>query len=185
MNSAIKFGLLATGMGLAMHMADAQAIVASHYFISNAVNYCQAFTPGPANTIRNRVVGAENVGTTPIALACDYHTMQNGAAGATVPTDLYIYFANDNASGTTLTVTCTLLTGYQGQSSAYTVTKTTNAIAGGGTAQVGLSWHAADNPTSGATDLGNSRIGINCTLPPGAVANASYLYWNMDNGVGS
>ncbi len=184
MNSAIKFGLLASSLGLAMHMGDAQAVVATHYFISNSVNYCQAFTPGPANTIRNRVVGAENVGATPIALACDFHTMGNGAAGITAPTDIYIYFANNNASGT-LTVTCTLLTGYQGQTGAYIVTKTTSAIAAGGTSQDSLHWGATDNPTPSSTDLGNSRLGINCTLPSGAVANDTYLYWKQDNGVGS
>ena len=183
MNTGLKVGLLSVAAGLALQSGHADAAVASHLFYSNAVNYCQAFTPGPANTIRNRVVGSENVGAT-MNVACNFHAMFNGAAGNTNPTQLTVYFANNNTSGT-LQVTCALLTGYQGQPSGYIVTKTTAAIAAGGIAQASLSWAAADNPVQPATTLGNSLIGINCTLPTGAVINDIALYWTMDNGVGT
>lgn len=181
MNNALKFGLLATGLGLAMNATTANAAVAYYDFDSNAVNYCQAFTPGPTNTIRNRVVGAENVGTATINVACNWHSMY-GAPSTTNPSDLYVYFSNNNTTGT-VTVTCTLLTGYQGQggTNQYTVTKTTAAIAPG--AQQGLEWHAADNPNAGATDFGTDLVGINCSMPHGAVINDTYLYWQQDNGI--
>ena len=63
MNNGLKLGLLSVAAGLAMHAGNANAEVAMHTFSGNAVNYCQAFTPGPANTIRNRVIGAENIGS--------------------------------------------------------------------------------------------------------------------------
>ena len=158
-----------------------EAGLAQHSVTSNAINYCQAFTPGPANTIRNRVVGAENVGTT-MNVACNFHSMTNGAAGASAPTMLRVYFANNNPSGT-ITVSCTLLTGHQGMSGAYAVSKTTGPIAPGGVEQDSLAWTAADNPVPGATTLGSSLVGINCTLPTGAVINDTHLHWTMDNGL--
>jgi hypothetical protein len=184
MNISLKACLLVVGVGMAVTAADATAAVASHSFRSNSVNYCQAFTPGPANTIRNRVVGAENVGTASIAVACNFASMSNGGVGVTNPTNVYVYFANNNTTGT-LTVTCTLLTGYQAQggTTQYASTKTTAAIAAGGTSQAFLTWGPTDNPNAGATTLGNSLIGINCTLPQGAVINDTYFFWTQDNGI--
>lgn len=184
MNNTLKIGLLAASVGIALHSGAAEAAVANHSFISNSVNYCQAFTPGVTNTVRNRVVGAENVGSNPIAVACNFHTMFNGAAGITPPTSITMWFANNNVVGD-LMVTCTLLTGWQGQggTSQYAVTKTTTAIPSGGTAQRSLTWATADNPNAGATSLGNYRVGINCTLPQGAVMNDSVVNWPQDNGV--
>lgn len=181
MNIGFKLGLMSVAAGLALQSGNADAAVANHVLRSNAVNYCQAFTPGPANTIRNRVVGSENVGAT-MNVACNFHSVVNGAAGVTPPTSVELWFANNNTSGT-ITVSCVMLTGYQGQASAYAVSKTTVAIAAGGVDQAPLTWTTADNPTAGATSLGNYLIGVNCTLPTGAVINDTYLTWNMDNGV--
>lgn len=185
MNNALKFGLLATGLGLAMNATTARAAVVYYNFDSNAVNYCQAFTPGPANTIRNRVVGSENVGAATMNVACNFHSMFGENINATNPTDLFVYFSNNNTSGS-LTVTCTLLTSYQGSPGLYTVTKTTAPIPAGSTSAdgIGLTWNASDNPDATATDLGTDLVGINCSLPHGAVINDTYLYWQQENGVG-
>jgi hypothetical protein len=180
MKSSLCFGLLSVGVALALQSGNAQAVVATHLIRANAVNYCQAFTPGPANTVRNRVVGSENVGPSVMNVACDFHTVANGAAGATPPTQLYVYFSNN--SGADFTVNCSLLTGYQGSSSAYVVTKSV-LVPAGAQATNYLQWSAADNPVAGSTNLGNYLLGVNCTLPVGAVINDTYLYWNMDNGV--
>ena len=182
MKSTLKVAALTFAIAAAWPAADAQAAVAQHLFRSNSVNYCQAFTPGPSNTVRNRVVGAENVGTAAIAVACNFHSLTNGAASAAPPNRLEVWFANNNTSGT-ITVTCTLLTGYQGETAGYAVTKTTAAIDAGGTDQAFLAWTQADNPTAGATSLGNQFIGINCTLPQGGVINDTYLQWAQDNGI--
>lgn len=179
MNKFITFGLSTLATAMALHAADANAAVAPHTFRANAVNYCQAFTPGPANTIRNRVVGSENVGAT-MNVACAFHSLTNGAVGAGNPRTLQVYFSNNTAAA--ISITCTLLTGYQGQSSGYAVSKTAT-VAAGSQASTSLSWTQADNPTAGATDLGNRFVGINCTLPTGAVINDTYLTWDMDNGV--
>lgn len=183
MNTILKTGLLAATFGLATHMAPAEAAVATHYFYSNSVNYCQAFTPGISNTIRNRVLGAENVGGSAIAVACNFHWMSNGGTGSTNPTSFTMYFANNGDAP--ITVTCTMLTGYQSQggTNQYAVTKTTGSIAGGGNSQGSLSFTSSDNPNSGATTLGAALIGVNCTLPTGAVINDTFFRWTQDNGI--
>lgn len=131
MKNTLKIAALTCAIAAGWPAADAQAVVATHIFNSNSVNHCQAFTPGPANTVRNRVVGAENIGSIDIAIACNFHSLNNGAAGATAPQFLNVAFANNNTSGT-ITVTCTLLTSIQGSSAAYAVTKTTPIIPAGG-----------------------------------------------------
>lgn len=160
-------------------IGTAQSAIAEHAIRGNSVNYCQAFTPGPANTIRNRVIGAENVGAT-MNVACNFASLTNGAAGADYPKRLSVYFSNNSAAQ--ISISCSLLTGYAGQSTGYLVTKTV-LVAAGSVAISNLSWGPADNPTAGALNLGNSFIGINCTLPTGAVMNDTYLYWDMNNGV--
>jgi hypothetical protein len=60
------------------------------------------------------------------------------------------------------------------------VAKTSASILPG--EQGSLSWDGSDNPVPGA-DFGNDLIGINCTLPPGAVINDTYVGWSQDNGV--
>ena len=178
MKTVVNVGLSVIAIALAFPSGQANAAVAEHVVISNPVNYCQAFTPGPANTIRNRVVGAENIGAT-INVACNFPLTNNGAAGATVPTELEVWFSNNGSAA--LTVSCTLLTGFQGDSTLYTSTKSVAIPVG--TAQRFLSWTATDNPTAGATTLGNELVGVNCSLPTNAVINDTYVFWNMDNGV--
>ncbi len=56
-------------------------------------------------------------------------------------------------------------------------------IPAGSQATESLSWTAEDNPAEGAADLGSDLVGINCTLPVGAVINDTYLDWPMDNGI--
>lgn len=182
MNNNLKAGLVTTSimaaLGLSLYASEARAAIVPHVFSSNAVNYCQAFTPGISNTIRNRVIGSENVGSK-IAVACNFHSMDNNTAAP--PAVVQMWFSNNNSS-TSVDVTCTLLTGFQGDASSYLVTKSTGPIAPGGTSQVDLTWGPADNP-AGGTNLGNFLVGINCTLPTGAIMNDAYLVWEQDNGV--
>jgi hypothetical protein len=181
MNIVTKSALATFGLALVASSLPAHAVVATHELMSNPASKCQAFTPGPANTIRNRVVGAENVGAK-MNVACSFDMLTNDVYSSSAPIALTVYFSNNGTAS--ITVTCTLLTGYQGESGTYMVTKTTAPIAPGGVEQQSLQWTSTDNPEQGATDLGNLLVGINCSLPTGAVINDSYLAWNQDNGVG-
>ena len=184
MISETKLGLLAAILGLAFAASNAGATMADHNIDSNAVNYCQAFTPGPANTIRNRVVGAENVGTANMNVACNFSSLWNGDENTSNPTSVQIYFSNTSTAD--ITISCTMLTGWQGASDSYAVTKSVLVPAKANSDDgYNLQWTAVDNPTPDATDLGNALIGINCVLPPHGVLNDSYVDWNMDNGIGT
>jgi hypothetical protein len=180
MNSSLKMMLLASVIGSATFTGTADAVITEHVFAANSVNYCQAFTPGPANTIRNRVIGAENVGSSPIAVACNFHAMLNGSSGSAPPHRIEMAFVNTNASGS-FTISCTLLTGGPALGIGYVSTKTTPSMPAGGTAV--LTWTAADNPIGGATHLGSPWLGINCTLPQGGLIGETAVAWNQDNGV--
>lgn len=182
MNIAAKTGLLAMALALLLPAGNSSAAVAEFWQDSNAINYCQAFTPGPANTIRNRVVGSENVGSANVNVACDLASFYNGAEGNTAPTYLEAYFSNNTTAD--INITCSLLTGYQGDSGTYVVTKSV-VVPAGATSDDGysLSWDSEDNPEVGASDLGSDLVGINCVLPHGGVINDMYMSQDMDNGV--
>lgn len=180
MNNMLKAGLLTLGLGIALCPADANAAVTAHWSYANAVGLCQAFTPGPTNTIRNRVAGAENIGA-PIAVACNFTSLTNGAPGNTFPEFVGVYF--HNGTGADGSVTCTLLTGtpsipFLGPT--YTVTKMVEVPAGG--IQF-IGWDAADNPAPGAIDLGAIVVGVNCTLPTNFTMTTTGVRWSADNGV--
>lgn len=81
----------------------------SHYVSSNAVDKCQAFTPGVTNTIRNRVAGAQNIGSQPIAVACVFEVSETYGLGSPTVDDAYVYIRNDAAAQ--VTVNCSLLPG--------------------------------------------------------------------------
>jgi hypothetical protein len=179
MNTAFKACLLASAVVCATWAGGADAAVVEHVMPSNAVNYCQSFTPGPGNTVRNRVVGVENVGTSPVAVACNFHTILNNNAGSEPPHRLQMVFANTNDEGA-IQVSCVLLTGGPGFGVGYVVGKRTLPIPAGATAQ--LSWDATDVPRSGATHLGNPFIGVNCALPPGGLIGGTIVRWRQDNG---
>jgi hypothetical protein len=181
MTSMLKMGLMTLAIGAALHSADSKAAVASHVVWSNAVNYCQAFTPGVTNTIRNRVIGSENVGTASIAVACNLASFDNGAAG-NAPIDAFVtYFTNTSAAA--VDVSCTMLTGTAGNltGSTYTVSKVVTVPAGNSAA---LGWDPSDNPTAGATDLGDPyAVGVNCILPQHVTLSLIGYEWSADNGV--
>jgi hypothetical protein len=54
---------------------DVQAALPNYTLISNAPAHCQAFIPGAANTIRNRVIRSENVGPTMTSLVHPKHSL--------------------------------------------------------------------------------------------------------------
>ena len=80
------------------------------------------------------------MGSTPIAVACNFQSLRtDDGDGSPPPKQLVIYFSNNNASGN-ITVTCTLLTSYQGSQIGYAVTKTTPPIPPDFDAEFALVW---------------------------------------------
>lgn len=178
MNNLVKIAALTALVGAALVPSTGEAAVVQRQSIANAPARCQAFTPGVSNTIRNRVIGSENVGTNPLAVACAFE--KPSGTGISNITGVQAYFSTN--TGSSLTVTCTMLTGWQGMAGAVAVTKSTLVTTATSNAQI--TFTAADTPSTTDTDLGTSNeVGINCTLPFGAVLNDTYLRYSEEDGV--
>jgi hypothetical protein len=184
MTSMLKISLMTLAIGAAFHSANSNATVGQHEAITSAVNYCQAFTPGVSNTIRNRVIGSENVGTAPIAVACDLPVQVSDNDIATDPSLKFAFIVLSNGGTADVSISCTLLTGSPGLSTgdAYTATQTVVVPAGGINA---VNFTSTDNPNAGATNLGNILAGVNCMLPPHTSITATDIGWDEDDGVGN
>ncbi|MDB6163915.1 MAG: hypothetical protein JWL98_1347 [Xanthomonadaceae bacterium] len=154
--------------------------------VANAVNFCQAFTPGVTNTIRNRVIGAENVGTAAIAVACNLHLTVNDSdpSGLVAQQPTALMYTMSNGTASDVTVSCTLLTGTPGLGLGDAYTATHNVVVPANSLSLD-SFTVADNPNVGATSLGNYIVGINCLLPPHVSLNFFDLQWSAEDGVGT
>ena len=157
--------------------ATANAAAESQVYVNygNAPAHCQAFTPGPTNTIRNRVTGSENVGAT-MNVACAFENISSGDYGQeTFEAGLRI----SNSGSTPIAVTCSELSGYFGDAGTV-VTKTTPSIAASDSAT--LDFTSDDTPDPDDTTLGYA-VGINCILPTHAVMSETYASWVDEDGV--
>ena len=178
MNNSVKFAAITLAIGSVFAASSSQAALVNYVETANAPSNCQAFTPGPSNTIRNRVVGSENIGS-PIAVACAFQ--KPFSLTSTAPTRVELYFSNNNTSGS-ITVNCTMLTGWQGATGAVAINKSATVPFGSQATQL-VFFTAADTPSTTDTDLGFDQVGINCTLPTGGVINDSYVQYQDENGV--
>ena len=178
MNNFAKAGMLTIALGAVFATADSNAALVVYGSAANAPGRCQAFTPGPANTIRNRVVGSENVGA-PMNVACDFEAGVSNTSTNVIAVDLW--FSNNGTSGP-LNGNCTMLNGWQGAVGAVLVNKSVVVTAG---TQSEIFFDSDDTPDAGDTDLGFSLVGVNCNLPTNAVINDTYVYWGDEDGVGS
>jgi hypothetical protein len=181
MTNLLKMGLLTLGVGMAVFAGNANADIDTTVFISNPVGLCQAFTPGVSNTIRNRVVGSENVGTKSIAVACNMQTALDQNANNPVDNQIVetaVYFSN--GSDAEVTFSCTLLAPAE-TGDAYASTKELTIAAG----DSGMTyWTGADNPTPSPT-LNNVGIGFNCNLPPHVTMSTILTWQYFENGIGT
>ena len=176
MNTTIKsfFATLVVG-AVVVVATDAQAGMSIYQNDANAIARCQAFTPGPTNTIRNRVTGSENIGAA-MNVACAFENVSSINYG-TPPYAAGVQITNNGS--TAFTVSCSELSGYF-SSAGTVINKTTGSIAPGATAY--LDFTAADTPDPTDADLGSYAVGINCTLPTHAVMSETYSAWTDEDG---
>lgn len=172
MNIETKSFLLSAVIGLAFASASAGAAPETNYALSVAPAHCQAFTPGPTNTIRNRVAGSENIGP-PLALACSFEHVGTGQAGFNTLISVRLV----NNSSATMTISCTNLQGYLGAIVGSTITKSVTLAAGG---QNVIQFSASDTPSTTDTDLGSAYSGVNCTMPTNAIMTRTDANWIDD-----
>lgn len=166
MNVLKSVALLSTGIGLAMGIAAPAHAEQGFYVSSNATDKCQPFFPGGGSGIRNRVIGVENAGTTPNAVACVFE-LEEIAGGSTVITD-DITISMRNSGSAEVTASCTVLPGTFGGSLGTAVTQSLVLPAGGG----------ADTTFTGPWEV--FGIGVNCNLPPGVIINHTVIRYRND-----
>jgi len=167
MNVMNHVAILTAGIGLLLGATAPADATIGHFYSSNAVDKCQAFTPGVSNTIRNRVIGAQNIGTASIAVACVFEMEQLYGQGSVTIDTVTIRFNNGDAAQTS--VSCTLLPGSDGTYG--TAVNQTAVIAAGANGSVSFS-----GPFTGLFG-----IGVNCTLPPNVTINSTvFRYQNAE-----
>jgi hypothetical protein len=148
-----------TSLALTAAVAMSVGLVSSasaenrHRTNSNAVDKCHSFTPGAANTIRNRVVGAENIGSATIAVACVFELTEDYDKDSAVVDDVTLYFRNADGRDP-VDVTCTLLPGSWVFGLQTALSQSVN-VAGGAVESIQF--------TGPWTSYG---FGMNCNLPP-------------------
>lgn len=176
MKIATRSGVVALAIVAAFAAAGAGA--ATQYYINdaNAPGRCQAYTPGPTNTVRNRVTGSENIGAA-MNIACAFESVSSEDYGSNV-TQAGVQIVNNGS--TAIAVTCSELGGYF-DDAGVVLSKTTPSIAPGDAAYV--DYTANDTPDSGDTDLGWYLVGIVCNLPTHAVMGETYAIWRDEDGV--
>ncbi len=119
------------------------------------------------------MIGVENVGSEPVAVACSFQSQE--ALVYTQPKRLQIYTSNTSLQP--IAIACTMLVGYFGEPDLYLVTKSVNVAAQTFRGPV-IEFDAGDNPAPLSVTLGDSLIGVNCTLPAGGGLNETKLSWS-------
>jgi hypothetical protein len=157
-------------VGLLLGFNPAAKAEQSHFVTSNAVDKCQAFTPGVTNTIRNRVTGAENVGSSAIPVACDFELSETYGLG--YPTIDDVYIALKNGSATDMDISCTLLPGSLFETGAGSLSTKTITLTPGQVYYI--RWSTGDG-----APWSTNAIGATCSLPPqGQIVHTILRYRN-------
>lgn len=177
-NNTLKFGLLTLAVGAAAATTIASANVVTMGLMANAPAICQAFVPGISNTIRNRAIGSENIGPQ-ATITCDF--LKPFSENDSNVVAVQLYFSNNNTAGSPVTVSCTMLTGYQGMAGAIMVNKTINM---GPQGHDTILYDSDDTPAPADQDLGNTLVGVACKLPTGVIVNDTYMVYADEDGVG-
>jgi hypothetical protein len=178
MGTLFKSCLMTAAVGAAFVATATSAAVVTYYNEGNAPGRCQAFTPGPTNTVRNRVSGSENIGAA-MNVACAFENVSS-AEGGSYSTSAGISLYN-NSSSNTFSVNCSELSGYLGDAGTV-LSKTSESMAPGGSATVEFS--ADDTADVSDTDLGSFDVGVVCNLPTNAAMTDTWATWTDEDGMG-
>jgi hypothetical protein len=167
---------MTAAIGTAFVAATAGAAVTTYYNEGNAPGHCQAFTPGPTNTVRNRVSGSENIGAA-MSVACAFENVSSAGSGSYTTSAAVVLYNNSNGA---FTVNCSELSGYLGNTGTV-LSKTSDSILPGSDTNVEFS--AEDTADTSDTDLGSYSVGIVCNLPTFAVITDTYASWTDEDGI--
>lgn len=174
MNPSVKASLLTLVISTAFAPVAGTAAEVQQVIASTAMAHCQSFNPGVTNTIKNRVIGAENIGN-PVAIACAFEVDAQAMTADGVQSVLLVL---NNHGTAPFDIPCTLAVGPEGAFS-YFISKTTTVDPA---TQNSVEFTPAD---AGSSDIGfeDYLVGLTCTLPKNGVVNDTYVSYTIDNGV--
>jgi hypothetical protein len=166
--------LLVVAIGGLFSATNASAADVTYYQSSTMSGNCQSFEPGVTNTLRNRALGVENVGSSTLGMACSFEPQTTGGTPG-VPTSynsLTLWFHGTAGQ----VITCTVLAGHYWSSSSFMSQSVTLGASGDGS----LTWNSST--TNWATTTGKYGLSATCMLPPGAWATNSHFAYVASNG---
>ena len=167
--------LLVVAIGGLVAAANASAADVTYYQSSTVSGNCQSFEPGVTNTLRNRALGVENVGSSTLGMACSFEPQTTASASSGIPTSytsLDLWFHGTPGQ----VVTCTVLTGHYWSASSFMSKSVTLNASGDGS----LVWNSAT--TNWSTTTGKYGLSATCMLPPGVWATNSHFGYVSGNG---
>lgn len=167
-----RTSLLVLAIGGLFSAANASAADVTFYQSSTMSGNCQSFEPGVTNTLRNRALGVENVGSATLGLACSFEPQTTGSGVPTSYTSLTLWFHGTVGQ----VVTCTVLAGHYWSASSFMSQSVALDASGNGV----LTWNSGT--TNWATTTGKYGLSATCMLPPGVWATNSHLTYVAGNG---
>ena len=146
---------------------DAAEINTTAY--ANAPAYCNGALPSFEGALRKRPLAVQNEGTAPAFVTCGLAT--EGRA-------YFVEVVARSTVGTALTLTCTLVNGWDGGTTNGYSTKTVTLPADGG--RDGFGWQPQDFGNVGT--FAHEALSVTCNLPAGANINSLYVDFRREIG---
>ena len=159
------------------YSAPSGAAIVSHGNSSGPTARCQGALPVFETAIRKRPLAVQNEGTSAAFVTCSFEFDSVNALDNTA-TLVDAYFTNTSA--TAKTVSCTAVTGFEGDEIPNEYVSLEETIAPGATSE-GIYWIDTDFPEGG---LASGLVSISCNIPAGVGVNDSYIWWDAEDGAG-
>lgn len=171
---ALSAALLTTALGLAFAAGDAQAVTPVHSFIQNATGACQSALPAFDGQIRKRPLAIQNEGNASAFVSCSLMGTTRSVAGI-----FTIQVLADNNTASSVTLTCTLVTGLSKFGTQQFLPKTITMPANSGGLTNVLGWNRLDN---GGMFFNNFTVNVSCNLPVGTGLSRISVFFEEDVG---
>lgn len=165
--------MLALAIGGLLSTTDAYAADVTWHQSSTMSGNCQSFEPGVTNTLRNRALGVENVGSATAGIACSFEPQVTTGDAPTSYNMLMLWFQGPVGA----VVNCTVVAGHYWSRSTFLAKSVTLGADGSGQ----ITWNAAT--TGWDTTTNKAGLSATCNLPSGVWATNSHFWYVAGNGI--
>jgi hypothetical protein len=152
-------------------VGEARAIERLMTDFANAPSICQGALPNFEGALRKRPLAVQNEGAVDAFVTCAWST-------ETFPVRLHVQAGAIGGQGANLT--CTLVSGTEGNDFVRTSTKSIDLPANG--LQQEFTWRPEDFGQPTGSEFPNAFLGLTCKLPPATNLGATYLVYKREIG---